>query len=93
MTFEIKTISIEDTTMKTQIELVLSNGSTKIVEVSHFRPETNEDVLMGLKNAEITAEKELLYPATIEAIKTDLQKIVGTKIAVTADITKIIPIK
>lgn len=70
--YEIKNIIIEDTTIITEVEFTLSDGSKKTLIIPHFRPDTKEDVVIGIQNNEICLEQDLLLPSKLESIKNQL---------------------
>jgi hypothetical protein len=77
MSYEIKKVEIEDTTIITEVEFTLKDGSTEIVSIPHFQPETIHDVIVGIENREFCENKDLEIPTILENVKKDLEKLIA----------------
>ena len=47
-------------TVITTVEFTFEDGATKEVDISHFMPETEDDILLGISNRYITEERAYL---------------------------------
>lgn len=46
----------EETTVITEVEYTFEDGSVSIVNVSHFMPKSEEDIVKGIENRFITEQ-------------------------------------
>lgn len=49
----------DQVTVITTVEFTLSDGSTKIIDVPHFMPKDEADIIRGIQNREITENNNL----------------------------------
>jgi len=49
----------EEVTVITEVEYTLNNGEVIIVNVSHFMPKSEEDIVKGIENRLITENNKL----------------------------------
>ena len=76
MPYEIKKVEIEDTTIITEVEFTLKDGSVETVSIPHFQPETIQDVIVGIETREFCENKDLEIPIVLENVKKDLEKLI-----------------
>lgn len=49
----------EQLTVVTTVEYILKDGSTVTIDVSHYMPKDNNDIIKGIENREITENNKL----------------------------------
>ncbi len=49
----------EEVTVITEVEYTFEDGSTSIVNVSHFMPKSEEDIIKGIENRLVTENNNL----------------------------------
>lgn len=49
----------EQKTVITTVEFTLNDGSTKTIDVSHFMPKSEDDIIKGIENRLITENNRL----------------------------------
>ncbi len=51
--------SIEQKTIITSVEYTFDNGDILIIDVSHFEPKSDEDIIIGIENRGITEQNNI----------------------------------
>lgn len=70
--FRIIKTEIVGQTINTEVEFTYSDGNTETKIISHFRPDSKEEVLRGIQNNEDSYELELTIPNRLLQIKQEL---------------------
>lgn len=72
MKYTILSKVIRDDTIVTEVEYVYDDGTTTTVSVTHFRPQSLADVILGITNRGASEEAKLLASKTCKTVLAEI---------------------